>query len=255
MKRSLKSYTRQFKNLFSGNPKSCHSAQDVEIAEHRFYDSFIRPDMVIFDVGSNIGSVSAYFAKRLSNYGSLHCFEPGNSAFKQLKNNIHNKYNTNVFLNNFAIGDFDGETSFHLYPESHSSWNSIHRRPLENYGISVEVEQVVKVPISTLDTYCSKNRINKIDLLKLDLEGSELQALIGAKEMLRNSKIEICIFEFGQTTFDQGNSPDALVRFWQNYNYTLSNVIPYDPLFPGGRSSKTAQFAMVLAKKSDIRKK
>ena len=249
MKSSVPSLRRRFsrrvRNIFSRNPKSAYNAEQVEALEFEFYESLIHPGMTVFDVGSNVGSTAEYFARKVGPSGLVHCFEPGAYAFKKLQERM--KPFAAVRLSNLAVGDRDGATQFHVYPESHSSWNSLGRRPLENYGIGIKPLEVVSVPMISVDSYCADNSIGCIDLLKLDLEGCELQALRGAKEMLTQRRVVTCLLEFGQTTFDQGNHPHDLADFCQFVGYSLRNMIKGDPLFPGGRCAGTAQFAMLIA--------
>lgn len=246
---TFKRISRRLRNLFSGNPKSAYTAEQVEAAEFAFYESWIRPGMTVFDVGSNVGTTAEYFARKVGSAGVVHCFEPGEYAFRELQKRMEPwTASATVKLNNAAVGDRDGTTTFHVYPESHSSWNSVGRRPLEKYGIEIQPEKVVEVPIMTLDAYCAEQGIGSIDLLKLDLEGCELQALRGARRMLGEHRVSVCLMEFGQTTFDQNNKPDDVAAFWRSVGYSLRNIIPGDPLFPGGRSAETAQFAMLIAR-------
>ena len=139
--------------------------------------------------------------------GAVHCFEPGAYAFKKLQERVGTLAIPSVHLNNLAVGDRHGLTEFYVYPESHSSWNSLRRLPLEYHGIELKPVEVTSVSITTLDSYCSSYSVGHIDLLKLDLEGSELQALRGAKEMFLQRLVTNCLLEFGQTSFDQGNNP------------------------------------------------
>lgn len=238
---------RRFRNIFSRNPKSAYNAEQVEALEFDFYENLIRPGMTIFDVGSNVGSTAEYFVEKVAPSGVLHCFEPGAYAFQKLQERMKTITGPSVHLNNLAVGDRIGETEFHVYPESHSSWNSLGRRPLENYGIGIKPVEVVFVPMITLDAYCADNSVEHIDFLKLDLEGCELQALRGANEMLLRHRVSTCLLEFGQTTFDQGNRPQDLAEFCRSVGYSLRNLIKGDPLFPGGRHAATAQFAMLVA--------
>jgi FkbM family methyltransferase len=117
----------------------------------------------------------------------VHCFEPGAYAFNKLQEKLTSLTAASVILNNIAVGDRGGMTQFHVYAESHSSWNSVGRRPLEDYGIDIKPVEVITVPITTLESYCAENHIEHIDLLKLDLEGCELQALRGARSAIRFS--------------------------------------------------------------------
>lgn len=241
-------FGRRLRNIFSRNPKSAYSADQVEAAEFQFYENLIRPGMTVFDVGSNVGSTAEYFSGKVAPSGVVHCFEPGSYAYRKLQERMAKIAGPAVRLNNLAVGDRNGATEFHVYPESHSSWNSVGRRPLENYGIRITPVEVLSVPMITLDAYCSDNSVGHIDLLKLDLEGCELQALRGAKELLLQRRVAICLMEFGQTTFDQGNSPRDLAEFCRSVGYSLRNLIKGDPLFPGGQHAATAQFAMLIAR-------
>lgn len=188
--------------------------------------------MTVFDVGSNVGSTAEYFAKKIAPSGVLHCFEPGSYAYRKLQERMTSTAGPAVRLSNIAVGDKNVTTEFHIYPESHSSWSSVGRRPLENYGIRITPVEVLSVPMITLDAYSSDNSVGHIDLLKLDLEGCELQALRGTKELLLQGRVAICLMEFGQTTFDQGNSPRELAEFCRSVGYSLRNLIKGDPLFP-----------------------
>jgi hypothetical protein len=68
----------------------------------------------------------------------------------------------------------------------------------------------------TLDEYCREKNISRIDFLKLDVEGHELKALAGAKEMLSAGKIDRIQFEFGGCDIDSRS-------FFQDFFYLLQN--------------------------------
>jgi len=250
----IKKAKRRFTNIFSLNPKSVHNAEQVEAAEHTFYEEYLREGMTVFDVGSNIGTTAAYFGNKVSASGAVHCFEPGEFAFRQLKLKSEQQIHPNLVLNNVAVGACAGISKFHIYPESHSSWNSVERRPLENYGIDIQPDKIIEVPMLTLDDYCQRTKVNFINLLKLDSEGFELQGLQGARKLLEEQRIGACVLEFGQTTFDQGNSPRELLLYLKSVGYDLRNLIAGDPIFPGGKFAKTAQFAMLIARPSPKRR-
>jgi FkbM family methyltransferase len=244
----IKKIRRKIINIVSSNPKSCYTVDEIENAEISFYKSYLRNGMTVFDVGSNIGDAAITFGKIIGDTGALHCFEPGEYAFKKLVDNTSKNPIKNIITNNVAVGDYNGFIKFHIYPKTHSSWNSVKCRPLKDYGIDLQHEKVTDVPIITLDQYCEKNNVLRINLLKIDTEGYELQCLNGAKKLFTEKRIDRCIFEFGQTTFDQGNSSINLKDFFSSVGYTINNIIQGDPLFPGGKYARTAQFAMIVAR-------
>ena len=66
--------------------------------------------------------------------------------------------------------------------------------------------------------------------------------LRGAQALLAAKRIDCIAFEFGQATFDMGNSPDEIAGLFRDHGYRLSNLVKGARLFPGGRSARTAGF-------------
>ena len=135
-----------------------------------------------------------------------------------------------------------------VYSEEYSGWNSLANRPLENYGINIKPISTEDVQSITLDQYCDKNKIEFIDLLKIDVEGAEYQVMLGTKSLFKNKRVRHCIFEFGGTTFDMGNSPEEIESFLNSCDYSISNIVKGNPNFPGRASVLSAQFSLHIAK-------
>ena len=107
---------------------------------------------------------------------------------------------------------------------------------------------VEEVPATTLDSYCERNGVGVIDLLKIDVEGAEFQVLVGRAAAARQNGACGCVtFEFGQTTFDMGNSPERIEAYLRDAGYELRNLVAGDPVFPGGESARTACYSMHVA--------
>jgi len=151
---------------------------------------------------------------------------------------------SNVTLNHTAVSDRRGTARFNVYPSEYSGWNTLANRPLADYGIHVHPASIEEVPTITVDDYCQEHRIDRIDLLKIDVEGAEYQVLCGARRMLAERRIACCLFEFGQTTFDMGNHPSHLREIAGEYGYAIRNLNRDAPAFPGGSSANTAMFSI-----------
>jgi FkbM family methyltransferase len=227
--------------------KRCASPAEVEAAERAFYLSYLKPGMVAFDVGAFKGDATLLFAKAVQPGGSVHAFEATAGSFSRLKTICAEAQCANVVLNHCAVCDRDGTISFNVYDSEHASWSSLANRPLEKYGIDVKPAQKVTVPAVTIDAYCARQGIGAIDLLKLDVEGAEYQAMRGAEKMFSSKRIACCAFEFGQTTFDMGNTPADIQRFLERMGYEIRNIVPGDPLFPGAQRAGKAEFSMHVA--------
>lgn len=167
-----------------------------------FFKNEIKKPIIFFDIGSHHGETVKLFEKKLS-IVFFHCFEPSSKNFKILEKNLKKKKYFHICkLNNFALGNKAGETFINFTREtSSSSLNNFNfdskymRRKMKILNIKNSEDYYIKEKISeiTLSEYIKKNKIEKIDILKIDTEGYELKVLIGAIKDLH--KIKFIYFE------------------------------------------------------------
>lgn len=224
------------------------SQVEVERAEQIFYINYLRQGMTVFDVGANIGELSLLFSRFVGTEGNVHAFEASSSMFEKLTTVCQLARRSQITLNHQAVADQEGVLKLHVYDDSHSGWNSLADRPLQNYGIDIQPTHIEEVEAVTIDEYCQENNISQIDLLKIDVEGAEYQVLMGARRMLESKKIRCCVFEFGGTTFDMGNDPNEIEGYLRQSGYQISNIVKGDPVFPGRSSAAEARFSVHVAR-------
>jgi len=156
---------------------------------------------IIFDVGGNQGQSIEKF-KKIFNKPIIHSFEPIQSEFKKMQAKFKN--DSDVFLNNFALGDKEEIKEFNITAKSaNSSFNKIKnntawlkKRQEENFSKSKSfVTKKEKVKINTIDNYCNEKKINKIDLLKIDTQGYEDKVLEGSVNCFKNNNISAVVTE------------------------------------------------------------
>jgi FkbM family methyltransferase len=220
------------------------SPHEVEMREWTFYINYLRPGMIVFDVGAYIGELTLLFSRFVGEKGQVHAFEASYKNFEKLKIMCELAGRRNVILNHLALIDREGIVKLHMYDEKHRSWNSLATRPLQKYGLAVKPIGTEEVRATTIDIYCKKTGLSYIDLLKIDVEGAEYQVLLGARHMLESKAIHCCVFEFGKTTFDMGNNPHEIETYLRQFGYRLRNIVRGDPVFPGRSSAEMAQFSM-----------
>jgi len=124
-----------------------------------------REDMVIVDVGANIGITVDHFR---SHAKKLYAIEPSPEHFTALKKNKEFNHWDNVELFNFAIADKDGEAEFRQSPNNRTTNSLVN--PAQNpnwYGSSF------KVPTKSMDHFFEENGIDQVDFMKFDVEGAE----------------------------------------------------------------------------------
>lgn len=136
--------------------------------------------LCIFDVGANHGLFVDMIRQNLATFPlKIYAFEPSSHSYKILCEAVGK--DENIVLNNLALGKHSGEST--LYYDTEGTWlASLSQRRLDHFEIRFKHSETIK--IDTLDDYCLKENIRQIDLLKLDVEGHEMDVLQGAVKML-----------------------------------------------------------------------
>ncbi len=163
----------------------------------------IKRSPVIFDIGANEGqSIERYLNTFVS--PKIYAFEPNEDAFQIL----FEKYskNKNIVLNNFAIGEKKGNKYLNYTIKSGNSSLfklNMNSNWIKNKALNFDVKpknyinKIKKTKMFSLDSYIKKEKINSIDLLKIDTQGYEHNVLIGSKNSLKkkikNIELEIML--------------------------------------------------------------
>lgn len=170
----------------------------------------------LFDVGANEGWYSLELVKKFKNNKvEIFSFEPSKHTYNLLKNNVE-KYK-NISAINIGFSNSIGKKKLFLDNEG-SLLASFYQRDLSDYNILMKKDE--DVIVTTIDTFCLENGIDKIDFLKIDVEGHELNVLLGAERMLKNNKIDYIQFEFGEANIDSR-------VFLKDFYMILSNYCLY----------------------------
>lgn len=194
-------------------------------------NQFIKNKFVVFDVGANVGNWSQAVLNKHQDI-QLHLFEPVPDNYNQLTSNMANRQN--VYCQQLAISNRKKLQTFYYYEDS-PAWSTFFRR-LEvekQYNLKPPVE--IQVKTQTLDSYCEKAEIKRINFLKIDVEGGELNVLYGAKKLLEKGKIDYVQFEYGGTFKDSNITLQQVFDYVQKFRYSLwkinENNLVYWPEF------------------------
>jgi FkbM family methyltransferase len=164
-------------------------------AIHRI-KSYWNNQPILFDVGANVGDYTRFLSKLIDGHGVIHAFEPIQSTFQQLEQNISG---ANVHLHKLGLSNVHGEETIY-YDRSRPSQASTIKLDVSHLQLKNEASESIQ--ITTLDSFCALHNIECIDLLKIDVEGNELNVLRGAKNLLVQQRIRTIQFEFGTTQID-----------------------------------------------------
>jgi FkbM family methyltransferase len=139
--------------------------------------------------------------------------EPQSDVFETLRQNIRYNGLTNVVAENLALSDRNGTLELHRFSGldfGHASMAKLNHR----------VAEVLSCPAVTLDEYFAQKSIAHITLIKLDVEGAELQILKGASELLRSPSPPMWVIEVNmETATASGYHPRDIFLFLAEFGY------------------------------------
>lgn len=182
----------------------------------------------IFDVGANKGQFLQLILKHLNNVDCIiHCFEPSKETFKMLTGS--SKFDERVKLNNIGLYKEKGKFLLH-YDSVGSGLASLTKRELNHFDTNFNKSE--EVIVDTVDNYCRNNSVDHIHLLKIDIEGHERDALLGASRMFAAKSIDIVTFEFGGCNIDTKTYFQDFWYFFKEVNFSLFRITPSGYLHP-----------------------
>lgn len=166
---------------------------------------FIKNGDVVLDIGAFIGDHTIYYSKLVGDNGSVIAFEPNRDSFFCLEHNL--KAYKNVELINSAIGK---EYGFVRTVDV-----------LGNIGMNFLIpDNLGGIVIYSLN----QMEIDRIDFIKIDVEGFELDVLIGGKETINKFKPTMLIEINDATLSRQGISRNDIFAWLQENNYIYRNI-------------------------------
>jgi len=151
-----------------------------EIYFSKVYGRVFKPTKgaIVIDVGAHVGIYSVKLAKKVGKQGLILSIEPNTFNYRLLMENIKfNRLSERVIPLNVAAGSFNGKTKLYLNSDAYSGGHSL--LPIS--------QQWMQVRIRTLDTIMDKLELNHCDIIKIDVEGYELEVLKGAEHTLEKT--------------------------------------------------------------------
>jgi len=192
----IKTYTKKTLNKLSKNEICNYGTLEKDFkTKDCFKDMFdILPEpKTIFDVGAWEGNITEKFLSFSPN-SEFFCFEPNPKGYKRLEQKFNK--NENVHTYELAIGDKEGVLD--LFQYDHSPANSLMqiKKDAERY-LDSETKFLghSQVTVTTLDKFCEKHKIESIDLLKMDIQGSETRLITGVENLLKKKKVNLIFSE------------------------------------------------------------
>jgi FkbM family methyltransferase len=221
--------------LGNDNSLCLYVCGSFEPNEFSFLDGFLKPGMVFIDVGANDGYFSLFAARRVGAKGMVVAIEPSTRERINLKRNITRNRLDNVHIVSTALGAAAGEADLRLAQSTHSGHNTLGRFAYDD----VKAANVERVTLTTLDEVVRKLDLDRVDFIKIDVEGAEASVVAGAASVLSSLR-PLMLLEINDRALNaQGTSAQTLLAHLNgDFRYEILAFSPntglLEPVSQGG---------------------
>jgi FkbM family methyltransferase len=187
-----------------------------------FLDS---PEWVV-DIGANIGCICLPLAKHVGDRGCVLSFEADPAVFQKLQDN----FSLNSFPQwrgfNEALGSSPGTLTFHRAASSGSFGNAIGSLYANDWHAG---GSTFEVSIDTLDRVLGRDQINRVDVIKIDVEGAEMDVLRGSLQTIEKYRPILCLEVCEHTYTSAGWTPQDLFDLLTPFGYSFEALDERNP--------------------------
>jgi FkbM family methyltransferase len=213
VKRMLGRHERRLLHVPAGTLTGVDLEEDLRIV-------IGRDSPVCLDVGANRGQTIDAF-QRIFATPVIHAFEPASEMFRVLEERA---FGPGVSLHHMALGREPGEREFNNYQSRYlSSFLPLEKHP-QNRFRAIEVERTESVRIGTVDAFVEEHGLTRVDLLKIDVQGFDLEVLLGASVALSTGVVRNVLVELLFVPMYEGQGPAAaIIEFLEGHGLFLTD--------------------------------
>ncbi len=181
--------------------------------------SLVQPGDVVLDVGTNIGETLLHFGKLVGDGGFVFGFEPDDENYRNVRRNM--SINDSGSLKVFKLGISDKKEKVKLYCVDP---NNLGMNRILNEKEAEQFQNFTTIETDTLDNVITENNIERVDVVKIDIEGYEMHALRGASRLLRTFRPKLFIEVGYSRLINNGASPNEMIAYLEGFGYKIFNA-------------------------------
>ena len=174
----------------------------------RVADALLQEGGEFLDVGANHGLLSFGLARKLDDRVRFHLFEPNPKLLEAIRKSLELYPSMVVEINPVAVCEEDSTVLFHVQEDQTGASHIAKSGGIPTRSIK-------------LDTYLKHKCLDRVELLKLDIEGYELAALRGAEHALKNHRIKAVYFEYFEKYLVRVAPPSKVIEFLDSVSYEV----------------------------------
>ena len=188
-------------------------SDSYEPTETRIMKEFVKPCMTVIDIGANIGYYTLLFARAVGKEGMVYAFEPAPQAFSLLQRNLREN-NLDGIVKLFSVALSDHEGAAELFINEYNKGNNRLYKSGNMRSISIRLKR--------LDDVISASE--HVDFIKMDIEGAEVLALRGMRELLKRDR-PVIVMEYWPRRFKKLNTTvEELFEMLSALDYKFSDI-------------------------------
>jgi len=191
------------------------------------FDNFltlIKENAIVLDIGANIGTTTLKLAKK-ANKGKVISYEPSKPTFERLRENVAMNNFANIFPQNTGIGDSIAEFPLHNIDVTNPGMNRI----IQDQSRIPDGIPAETIRITTLENSMRAIGIDKIDAIKIDVEGFEYQVINGSLELLKKNKPFLFIELIDDNLKNNNCNANQFVGLLRALNYKIVQPASMNP--------------------------
>lgn len=182
---------------------------EYESGTNRILAKYVKSGDVVIEAGANLGSETLLLSKLVGN-GRVYGFEPNPYTFERLSINVSINSLENVQVFDCAIGERNDDISFNIYPKGFCNPG------MSSKYMETPLTRKITVAQKTLDSFVEEQKIAKVDFLKMDIQGAEMDLLNGAAGMIGKHKPGVFLEALALY-----NDTKALYEKFRHYGYRV----------------------------------
>jgi FkbM family methyltransferase len=183
--------------------------------------ALLRPGDTFLDAGANAGIISLVASRWVGPEGRVYSFEPSEREYGRLVDNLNQNGATNVTPVQCAVSSASGHASLRIAPQTFGGLNTLGDRfPYDG----IDTDRMQPVTLTSVDEFIEHHQIERVSVIKLDVEGAEDAALRGGSRMLSSHRPAIVAEVFSPSLQANGSSPAAVEALLRDADYLLFRI-------------------------------
>lgn len=192
-------------------------SESLETAEIDFWKRLPLAGLTVYDVGAFEGLLALHFARHAR---QVICYEPNSRNHARLLENLRLNGFNNVLVRKTGVGETEQQIQL-VWNPAMPGGASAEQITAGHLRESVASAKVETIPVTTLDADAERAGLAPPDLIKIDIEGWELEALKGARRLLNRYRPALFLEMHGETMAEKKRKVAAIVAFLEDAGYRL----------------------------------